>query len=87
MHLLGRDLERAYVRETVEWINADAEVLGADKIEGHSEEWLAASNKTLEMIVAKYGIDPRKLVEEEQPAIPAVGTAKQERAPVAVAAA
>lgn len=61
LHLLGRDLERVYVKETVEWINKDAKETGAVPIEGHSEEWLKASDSTLEMIIAKYGIDPRSL--------------------------
>lgn len=49
--------ERKYVRETVEWINADAEFTGATPVEGHSEEWLAASDKTAKLIAAKYGIE------------------------------
>lgn len=49
--------ERKYVRETVEWINSDAKWTGATPVEGHSEEWLAASDKTQKLIAAKYGIE------------------------------
>lgn len=32
--------ETKYVKEVVEWINGHAEVTGAPKVEGHSEEWV-----------------------------------------------
>ncbi|OCF32310.1 dimethylaniline monooxygenase [Kwoniella heveanensis BCC8398] len=60
-HLMNRDGERAYVKATVEWLNRDAEWSGAPLVEGHSEAWLAESDKTVGLIAAKYGLSPEEL--------------------------
>jgi len=60
-HFMGKDGEREYVRETVEWINQDAQETGASEIEGHSAQWLWESDQTLIKIAAKYGVDPAGL--------------------------
>jgi hypothetical protein len=54
-HFLGKEGERRYVRETVEWVNRHALENGAKPVEGHSEEWLAASDQIAELITKKYG--------------------------------
>lgn len=56
-HFMGQEGEREYVRDTVEWINRDAEVFGAQPIEGHSKEWLWESDQVAKKIAAKYGLD------------------------------
>lgn len=38
--LAGPAAEVAYVRELVEWVNAEGEPRGEPKIEAHSEEWV-----------------------------------------------
>lgn len=65
VHLLGKEGERKYVRETVEWLNRDAERFGGDAIEGHTEEWLKASDTVLPRIAAKYGVDLQDIVTED----------------------
>jgi hypothetical protein len=60
-HFMGKDGEREYVRETVEWINRDAKDTGATEVEGHSEQWLWESDQTLVKIAARYGVDPADL--------------------------
>ncbi|WWC97645.1 hypothetical protein V866_004529 [Kwoniella sp. B9012] len=60
-HLLNKDGERSYVRDTVEWLNRDAQWSGAELIEGHSPEWLAESDKMQELLAVKYGITPEQL--------------------------
>lgn len=57
IHFMGKEGERKYVRETVEWLNRDAEWSGAAPLAGHSKEWLAASDKIQPLILAKYGLD------------------------------
>lgn len=56
-HLMGVDRERAYVRETVAWLNAEAARTGDARVEGHSEEWLAASDRFKAAIAARWKID------------------------------
>ncbi|ORY32264.1 hypothetical protein BCR39DRAFT_587004 [Naematelia encephala] len=56
-HFLGKQGERDFVRETVEWINRDAIKSGAKLVDGHSEEWLKASDNIIGMIAEKYGLD------------------------------
>ncbi|OCF34519.1 hypothetical protein I316_03560 [Kwoniella heveanensis BCC8398] len=62
-HFMGQDGEREYVRDTVEWINKDAEWSGAPKIEGHSAEWLHESDQIAVKIAAKYGVMPDGLAD------------------------
>ncbi|KAL7419272.1 hypothetical protein Q5752_006109 [Cryptotrichosporon argae] len=57
-HFMGQANERAYVRDTVEWLNRDAQWSGAPIVEGHSKEWLEASDRIIAAIAAKYGLDP-----------------------------
>ena len=57
-HFLGPAGERAYVRDTVEWINRDAATLGASTIERPSAAWLHYSNQVKVKIAKKYGVDP-----------------------------
>lgn len=42
------------VRELVEWINADAEIYGGPKIEGHSDEWLKENEAKMEKILKRF---------------------------------
>ncbi|WWD21421.1 hypothetical protein CI109_105906 [Kwoniella shandongensis] len=56
-HFKGQEGEREYVRETVEWLNRDAEWSGAEKVEGHTKEWLRESDQIAIKIAAKYGVD------------------------------
>ncbi|WVQ94357.1 hypothetical protein IAU59_001436 [Kwoniella sp. CBS 9459] len=60
-HFMGQEGEREYVRDTVEWINKNAEWSGAQKIEGHSAEWLHESDQIAVKIAAKYGVMPEGL--------------------------
>jgi ribulose 1,5-bisphosphate carboxylase large subunit-like protein len=48
-HFLGKEGERRYVRETVEWVNRHALENGAKPVEGHSSDQIA------ELITKKYG--------------------------------
>ncbi|WWC67381.1 uncharacterized protein I206_101289 [Kwoniella pini CBS 10737] len=66
-HLLNRDGERKYVKETVEWLNRDAEWSGSESIEGHTPEWIAESDKMQELLAMKYGVTPEilKQINEE----------------------
>ncbi|WVR03026.1 hypothetical protein IAU60_000015 [Kwoniella sp. DSM 27419] len=66
-HLLNRDGEREYVRDTVAWLNKDAEWSGAELVQGHSLEWLAESDKMMALLGAKYGLsaDDLKRINEE----------------------
>lgn len=70
-HLMNKDNERKYVRETVEWLNRDAEWSGADKVEGHTPEWLAASDRLQHSLLRKYGLDPAIVLAEIQAEIAA----------------
>ncbi|KAK8844850.1 hypothetical protein IAR55_006700 [Kwoniella newhampshirensis] len=60
-HLLNRDGERTYVKDTVEWINSEAKVFGAEPIAGHSPEWLAESEKIQQLIAERYNLQPEQL--------------------------
>ncbi|WWC97685.1 hypothetical protein V866_004569 [Kwoniella sp. B9012] len=62
-HFMGQEGEREYVRDTVAWINSDAEWSGAEKIEGHSKEWLHESDQIEIKIAAKYGVQPAGLAD------------------------
>ncbi|OXG54155.1 dimethylaniline monooxygenase [Cryptococcus neoformans] len=77
-HLLGKDGERSYVRETVQWLNRDAEWSGASKVEGHTAEWLAESDKIPFLIAAKFGLDAAglKALREKPSDIPEEDTAQ-----------
>lgn len=55
-HFMGKDGERAYVRETVDWLNTDAKLSGAPEVEGHTAEWLWHSDQVQVKIAQKYGI-------------------------------
>jgi hypothetical protein len=61
-HFMGKENERKYVREAVAWLNADAKWSGAPPVEGHTEAWLAASDRTQANILTKYGIDGAKIL-------------------------
>lgn len=56
MHFMGREGERQYVKDTVDWLNRDAQWSGAPPVEGHSEEWLRESDLSLARIAKKYGL-------------------------------
>ncbi|WRT63141.1 uncharacterized protein IL334_000044 [Kwoniella shivajii] len=60
-HLLNRDGERSYVRDTVEWLNKDAEWSGAEPVQGHSAEWIAESDKMVQLLASKYGVTLEQL--------------------------
>jgi hypothetical protein len=57
LHLLGKEGEIKYVQETVEWVNRDAELYDADKIEGHSPTWHQVSQQTLAKMAERNGLD------------------------------
>ncbi|WVQ82943.1 hypothetical protein IAT38_005079 [Cryptococcus sp. DSM 104549] len=75
-HFLGKEGERSYVRETVEWLNRDAAWSGAEEVEGHTEAWLAESDKIPILLAAKYGLSLEKLKEirEDIAGVPKDGT-------------
>ena len=56
MHFLGREGERKYVGETVDWLNRDAQWSGAPAVQGHSEEWLRESDSTTARMAKRYGL-------------------------------
>ncbi|WVQ72197.1 hypothetical protein IAR50_001743 [Cryptococcus sp. DSM 104548] len=62
-HLMNKDGEREYVSTTVSWLNADAQLFNVPPIEGHSKEWLEASDKIPELIAKKYGMTVEELGE------------------------
>ncbi|KAL1411119.1 hypothetical protein Q8F55_002069 [Vanrija albida] len=74
-HFMGKVGEIKYVRKTVEWLNADADVLGAPHVEGHTQEWLAASDKLYEVFALKYNIPIEQLRAER--GLPAKGFAQE----------
>jgi hypothetical protein len=82
-HFLGKEGERRYVRETVEWINRDAAESGAALIEGHTKEWLAASDAIGDLIAAKYGGGSEKIKDAAQAKDP-IGTCNTTSSPLAV---
>jgi hypothetical protein len=45
-----------YVEELVEWLNAQAEITGAEKVEGYSEEWQEEAKLMAEKYVKKLKI-------------------------------
>jgi cation diffusion facilitator CzcD-associated flavoprotein CzcO len=47
-------IEAETVRELVEWINADAELSGAPKIQGHSDEWIKEDEVKLEKLRKRF---------------------------------
>jgi hypothetical protein len=58
-HLMGREGERRYVRETVEWLNGEREKLGLDEVEvveGHTPEWIEKSDGTKSALTKRYGV-------------------------------
>lgn len=46
-HALGSELELAYIKDIVEWVNKDGKHLGKRIIEGHDEEWVSVRNRSL----------------------------------------
>ncbi|EJT99010.1 FAD/NADP-binding domain-containing protein [Dacryopinax primogenitus] len=60
MHLMGHENEVAYVRETVDWLNADGARVGAPLIEGHSERWLEVKKSLFAALLKKAGLDPKE---------------------------
>jgi hypothetical protein len=57
LHLLGKEGEIQYVKETVEWLNRDGEELGGEKVEGHTKAWLDVSAQALPKLVERNGVD------------------------------
>ena len=49
-----RDQQVEYVTELLAWINLQAEVTGADKVEGYSEKWLAEDKLKLQKMRAMF---------------------------------
>ncbi|PQE29988.1 hypothetical protein CJF32_00000663 [Rutstroemia sp. NJR-2017a WRK4] len=47
-------IEAETVKELVEWINADAELSGAPKIQGHSDEWMKEDKVKLEKLRKRF---------------------------------
>jgi hypothetical protein len=56
VHLLGKEGEKEYVAQTVEWLNAEAKVSGAEPVQGHSEEWLRVAGQMMERLAARWGL-------------------------------
>lgn len=56
LHLLGREGDVSYVKETVEWLNEDGKDTGGEPIEARSEEWLAVSNQMVAKLTERHGI-------------------------------
>lgn len=56
LHLLGKEGDLAYVKETVQWLNEDGKELGGEPIEGRSPEWLAVSDQMLAKLTERHGI-------------------------------
>lgn len=52
-HFMGSDKEREYVKRTVAWLNTEAEVFGAPRVEGHSNRHIAVVDKMGEGFVKK----------------------------------
>ena len=62
--------EVAYADELLEWINRDGETMGADRVEGHSEEWRKARMAFAEKLRERLGLgvqQVREKVEERGP--------------------
>jgi hypothetical protein len=57
-HYLGREGERVYVAETVQWLNDHADKYGGEHITGHSQAWVKAQTGLTAFLAAKYGLDP-----------------------------
>lgn len=65
-HLMGKENERRFVKETVAWLNEEAPIFGASLVEGHTEEWLAHSDKTMSNFFARYGISAEVMQEIQE---------------------
>jgi cation diffusion facilitator CzcD-associated flavoprotein CzcO len=59
---LGRGLhslknaEVGYVSELVGWLNEHAKTTGAERVEGHSEAWIAEDEKKFEKLIRHFGV-------------------------------
>lgn len=50
-HALGNELEMAYIRDIVNWVNRDGKVLNKRVVEGHDDEWKQVREKSLPALV------------------------------------
>ena len=57
LHLLGKEGEVEYVKETVAWLNRDAADLGGEEVQGHTQAWLDASAQALLKLAERNGLD------------------------------
>lgn len=66
---LGRSLhslknkEIAYVDGLVGWLNEHAKTTGAERVEGHSKEWLEEDQHKFEKLIRHFGVEGDKLEE------------------------
>lgn len=57
--LKGKEVE--YVKQLVTWLNKDAEVTGAEKVEGHSREWLEEDKFKFEKLLRHFEVKEEDL--------------------------
>lgn len=50
-HALGNELEMAYIRDIVNWLNRDGKALNKRLIEGHNEGWKQVREKSLPALI------------------------------------
>jgi hypothetical protein len=55
-HFMGKEGERRYVAETVDWLNRDAQWSGAPQVQGHSEEWVRESDASVGRMAKRFGM-------------------------------
>ncbi|KAF5875537.1 putative fad dependent protein [Botrytis fragariae] len=68
-HALNEGREPEYVRELVDWINADAASSGGQKVEGHSEEWLKEDEIKMGKLRDRFEKRKQEEKQEESPRI------------------
>ncbi|KAI8086753.1 putative FAD dependent oxidoreductase [Halteromyces radiatus] len=53
-HALGADLEQAYIKDIVDWLNTDGSGLGKPLLEGHSQQWFDVKEKAFDALRLEF---------------------------------
>lgn len=56
-HALGSELELAYIKDIVNWVNKDGKDLGKRAVKEHDEEWLGVRDRSLVEFKKFLGIE------------------------------
>jgi hypothetical protein len=53
---LGSELELAYIKDIVNWVNKDGERLGKRIVKEHDQEWIDVRNRSLVELKKSLGV-------------------------------